>query len=470
MDRPMLDQAVGLAGLSIPSEQRVDWIDRPPVLPSRLRLDDGASALQALIGSAASSLWELRAGRRQDVMVDPLLAVASLSSGRFCTVDGMSAEQVAIHPPAAPRGHVPTTGFFQCRDGRWIHLQSEFPRLVEGLLGLLECDDDAASVTTAVAGWNALDLEDALAERGLCGAMARTYDEWLAHPQGALLETLPAVVVERIGDGPIRPLDSGGRTPLSGIRVIDATRVLAGPTVGRTLASLGADVLHIASPSLVTMQVTEVDTGHGKRQAFVDLKTPTGQAELNDLLGDADVFSQSFRAGKFAALGLTREALAARRPGLIQVSVNCYGPQGEWAGRPGWEQLAQSATGTALVDDPERPALTGVAANDYGTGFLGAIGVMEALRRRAIEGGSWSVSVSLCQTSMWYLRMGIREAAPDSATGLDGASAFLEEHESAYGRVRHLKPGVMLSETPPAWSIPTSPLGSGRAEWASAGR
>jgi hypothetical protein len=176
------------------------------------------------------------------------------------------------------------------------------------------------------------------------------------------------------------------------------------------------------------------------------------------------VFSQGFRLGALARRGFGPEQLAMLRPGIVYVSENCYGNGGPWGERPGWEQLAQTVTGVAAVQGGEVPHLTGAAQNDYTTGYFAALGAMEALRRRASEGGSWHVRVSLSQTSMWYYRLG-HDLDRGRALPLGDASEFLAERATPYGHMRFVAPPLRMSETPPRWELPSAPLGSGEARW-----
>ena len=193
--------------------------------------------------------------------------------------------------------------------------------------------------------------------------------------------------------------DEHGARPLSGVRVLDLTRVLAGPTCARTLAEHGAEVLHVRSPKLPSIEPFVIDTNPGKRSCFLDLDRREDVERMRALVRDAHVFSQGYRPGALARRGFSPEELAQMRPGIIAVSIDCYGHEGPFAGRPGWEQLAQTVTGMAHEHaGDEHPALVPAAINDYTTGYLGALGVMCALARRTTEGGSWHVRVSLART------------------------------------------------------------------------
>ena len=358
----------------------------------------------------------------------------------------------------------PTTSLYPAQDGRWIHLHGGFPHQRQGLLALLGCDDRRDAIAAAVLGWEAQALEDAIAARGLCGAMARSGEEWAAHPQAHALEPLPVVEVIRIGESPPEPFGPGER-PLSGIRVLDLTRVLAGPTCARTLAEHGADVMRIASPKLPSVPAFVVDTGHGKLSAHVDLKELAGVRCLRELVQAADVFSQGYRRGALDRLGFGPEELAALRPGIVYVSINCYGHEGPWSGRPGWEQLAQTVCGIAVEQGrPDRPRLLPAAATDYTTGYLGAFGALIALARRAREGGSYHVRVSLTRSGMWLRSLGRSEG---DAPGVDREflARYITETDTPHGRLTHLLPVVELSETPPHWSRPSVPLGTHEPRW-----
>jgi crotonobetainyl-CoA:carnitine CoA-transferase CaiB-like acyl-CoA transferase len=434
---------------------------RDPVIATRFRAGEAAAAVLAANATAAADLWCARGGRPQRIEVDVRAAAASLVSFAYLRYQNASFER---------RGQA-TTALYRARDGRWVHLHGGFSSR-EGTLALLKCDDDANAIATAVAGWDAQSLEDALAERGVCGAKLRSADEWRAHPQGIALERVPLVEIIRLGDARPEPIpgpraDEHGARPLSGVRVLDLTRVLAGPTCARTLAEHGAEVLHVRSPKLPSIEPFVIDTNPGKRSCFLDLDREQDAAQLRALVRDAHVFSQGYRPGALARRGFAPEELAQMRPGIIAVSIDCYGHEGPFAARPGWEQLAQTVTGMALEHaGDEHPALVPAAINDYTTGYLGALGVMRALARRTTEGGSWHVRVSLARTSMWI--MSLPRTDPDARPGgFDAASIapWIIEMDSAWGPLTRLGPIARMSETPPRWALPPAPLGSDPPSW-----
>jgi crotonobetainyl-CoA:carnitine CoA-transferase CaiB-like acyl-CoA transferase len=429
-----------------------------PVLPTRLPVGEAAAAVLAAQAIAAADLWCLRGGEPQAIEVDVHAAAASLLSFALLRVPE---RRLLREAPAS-------VALYRAGDGGWVHLHGGFPHLHAGTLQLLRCADGAAAIAAAVAGWQAQALEDALAEHGLCGARLRDAAEWRAHPQGAALAGLPLVELIRSGDAPPTPLPaSAAARPLGGMRVLDLTRVLAGPTCARTLAAHGADVLHVRAPQLPFIEPFVIDTNPGKRSCHLDLAQPADRARLEALLAETDVFVQGYRPGALARRGYAPEAVAARRPGVIVASLSCYGHSGPWAERPGWEQLAQTATGMAHAHaGGEAPAVVPAAVADYISGHLAALGIMLALSRRAREGGSWQVRVSLARTAMWVHELP-RIAAEVAPRGLDPAAlaAWFIEMDTAWGRLRRLGPIERMSATPPHWLLPPAPLGHDAAAW-----
>lgn len=458
MERKQIERAARLAGLELAPDTDVTVTGNDPILETPFHLGEGAATALALVGQEADRTWRMRGGRQQSLSIDIRHAAASLrSSVHLELMDAPTPTR------ARPGSHI--TAIWECGDRRFIHLHGSFTD-APGILAELGVGADAPAeeIAAAVKGRGAFELEDALAAKGLCSAVCRTAGEWAKHPQGALLATKPVVEVTRIGDSPPE-LPGAGERPLSGVRVLDLTRVLAGPTCARTLAEHGADVLHIASPNLPTSALFEMDTGHGKRQAYIDLNDPAQAETLRELVRGADVFSQGFQVGTLARRGFGPGQVAALRPGIIYVSENAFGHEGPWRLRPGWEQLAQSTTGVATRQGGDgRPVLAPAAMNDYTTGYFAALGTMMALRRRAAEGGSWMVTVSLSQTSMWYYRLG-HDLDPARATGTGDVAAFLDERATPYGRMKYLRPTLVMSETPPRWELPSAPPGSGEPAW-----
>jgi len=436
-----------------------------PVLPTPFRIGTAAAATLAATGLAASRLWEARTGRRQGVAVNLRQATASLRSGHYMRLgDGkVSAARNSI------------MGVYPSRDGRWSYLHCNFPNHRAAALKVLGvATEDRDSVARAVATWNAADLEEAIIAAKGAGGMARTRAEWAKHPQAAAIAALPLLEIVRIGDSAPEPLPSGDR-PLSGIRVLDLTRVLAGPTCARTLAEHGADVMKITAAHLPNLGHQEWDTGHGKLSAQLDLRDPSQVDILRGLVRGAHVFSQGYRPGTLAGRGLAPEELTRIRPGLVYVSLCAFGHTGPWASRRGFDTVVQTVSGITIRQAEcvpgarPGPSFYPVSAIDYCTGYLMAFGAMVALLRRTQEGGSWLVRISLAQVGKWILDLGEVPTPALSDVPAEFTPGELERwstvSQTPSGPLRHLKPVVELAETPPYWARPSVPLGYHRPVW-----
>jgi CoA-transferase family III len=459
-----IERAVGLAGLELPAGQEFEVVGEEPVLRSPHYLATGAATARILTGAAASEMWRNKTGTGQSLSVDARHAAAALSSYLHLQV---------LDPVRAPTterlgAHRVLGGIVAAREGRHVQLHPSFndgPQLLEELG--LGADATREDVEAVVASRDAFELEAGFIRRKICGGVVRSKEEWAAHPQGRAMASWPAVKVTKIGDAPPEPLPDGDR-PASGVRVVDLTRVLAGPTCAKTLAEHGADVLHVTAAHLDRGSPFDIETGIGKRQVRLDLNVPADAETMGALLAEADVFSQGYRLGTLARRGLAPETLAGLRPGIVCVSENCYGPVGPWSERPGWEQLGQAATGMSFREGTASssgvPRLAPAAVNDYTTGYLAAYGAMIALARRAVEGGSWLVQASLSQTCMWYQRLG-DDNDKDAADPGD-VSAFVGEMDTEhFGPIRYLTPALSMSDTAPRWDLPPVPSGTHEAVW-----
>ncbi len=438
--------------------------DGDPVLPTPFRIATAGAATIAATGLAASDLWSIRTGRRQQVNVDVRRATASLRSGHYMKLgDGeLSAARNSI------------MGVYAARSGRWSYLHCNFPNHRAAALGVLGVAEDREAVARAVATWDAAELEEAIIAAKGAGGMARTQAEWAKHPQAAAIAALPLMEIVRIGDSAPEPLPPGSR-PLSGVRVLDLTRVLAGPTCARTLAEHGADVMKITAKHLPNLGYQEWDTGHGKLSAELDLRQPAAVETLRGLVRETDVFSQGYRPGTLGSRGFSPEELARVRPGIVYVSLSAFGHAGPWATRRGFDTVVQTVSGMTIRQAEAVPGKTPgpqfypVSAIDYCTGYLMATGAMAALARRAREGGSWLVRISLAQVGRWIVDLGEVPAAALKGVPEEFDRAELERwstiSETPSGPLRHLKPVVQLSETEPRWARPSVPLGYHRPEW-----
>jgi len=493
-----LDHLWTAAGGDAAALDAVSITGNDPALPSVFRVGTLAAATIAATGLAAAECHRLQtgqqsglqrglrrglqSGQRQRVHVDVQRALTAFRSERYLRVnDG---------PPLDMRN--PIFGFFETRDGRWVQLHTNFPHHLEGVLKILGCANDRSSVAQAIRDWDGAILDQTLADAGLPAALIRTPREWAALEQAKAIANLPLFEIERIGDAPPQPIASSSRAgagglaraaqaaqaaqapgqPLSGVRVLDLSRIIAGPVAGRALASHGAQVLLVNGPHLPNIAPLVIDTGRGKRSATLDLREAAGRARLEALTRDADVFLQAYRPGALAARGFGPEALARLRPGIVCVSISAYGHTGPWAARRGFDSLVQSASGIAHTEahaaGVDGPKHLPCQALDHGTGYLAAFGAMVALARRATEGGSWHVRLSLAQTGRWLQSLGqIEDGWRVPEVNFDDVKDSLDAVDSPFGRVLGTPPAEQLSETPARYGRPPVPIGADDARWES---
>jgi len=434
-----------------------------PQLPSSFRVAAAAQASIAAAGLAAANIWRLRSGQSQNIAVDMRHAVVECRSERYLRVDGK---------PPGPAWDV-IAGIYKTRDNRFVRLHTNFRHHRDAVCKVLNCKPERDDVQAALMQWDGEAFETAAYAGGCVVALMRSHDEWTALPHAKALAELPLVSIEKIGEAAPKPW-SGGNRPLSGVRVLDLSRVIAGPVAGRTLAVHGADVMLISGPDLPAIPWLTIDTGRGKLTSFVELKTEQGREVLRGLLAQADIFSQGYRPTSIAALGFSPQDAAKINPGIVCVSLSAYGHAGpstsSWAARRGFDSLVQTATGfnhaegqAAGVDGPkELPA----QMLDHATGYMMAFGAMIAKARQSREGGSWHVRVSLAQTGRWLWNLGrVADGFKTEDLRAESVQPFIEEVPSGFGPLRSVSHSAMLSKTPAFWSRPAMPLGSHPPEW-----
>jgi hypothetical protein len=438
-------------------------VGRDPVLPSSFRI--GAAA-QAGIAAAALAAAELhhRAGLpRQQVGVNMRHAAIEFCSERYLSING--------NPPESYFG--PLSGIYCAGDGRLVRLHMTLQHHRDNVIKLLDCAPTREAIQKALEKWEAIAFETAAYENGCVVSAMRSPQEWAEHPQAVAVATMPVIQIERIDDAPARPLPKGSR-PLSGVRVLDLTRILAGPVAGRTLAAHGADVMLISAPGLPFIGWLVKDTGRGKLSAYADITARDGQAALRRLIKDADIFLQAFRPGALASRGLGPTDVAALHPGIIYVSLSAYGDTGPWASRRGFDSLVQTVSGfnyaegeAAGVRDPKELPCQAV---DHASGYLLAFGALMARIRQANEGGSWLVRVCLAGTGRWIWNLGRVEDGFSCATpSLDDLAGLLETSETPFGTFRAVRHAAELAATPVGWRRPCVPLGTHPPVWPDAG-
>ena len=460
------------AGLPAAALSRIELQGAGPVVPSSFAVADAAQASLGAATLAAAELRHVRGHERQDVRIDRVHAIAECAG--WVSVDGVT-------PPVWDR----ISGLYPCGEAvgapGWVRIHANFAHHRDGALRLLGCapgpDTGREAVTAALRHWRAEAFETAAADAGLVVAEVRTFEEWDRHPQSAAVSSEPVLIVRLDAVADVSPvvlpaLGEAAR-PLTGLRVLDLTRILAGPVGCRSLAAHGADVLMVNSPNLPNIEAI-AELSRGKRSAHVDLREEGGREVLRDLVRGAHVFVQGYRPGGLAGLGFDPATLARLRPGIVVASLSAYGAAGPWAGRRGFDSLVQAATGfnaaEAAAAGKTTPQAMPFQVLDFCAGFLLAFGVQAALMRQQREGGSWHVTVSLAGIGRWLRGLGRVAGGLDvpRPEGLPGH--LLASEPSGFGRLVGVRHAGELLQTPPLWRLPSMPPGTHRPVWADQGQ
>ena len=392
-------------------------------------------------GSTVASIGERRGLGKQQAKIDRRHAQLLFNEVAYFFQSGWQFDLGPVFTPV--------NSFYHTRDNREIFFNGAYQILRDGILRFLDCPSDHEAIAKRVALHDAQALEDELSALGLCAAIKRTPEEWRAHPQGEALADVPPIELSKLADSPKSAFEPAAFRPLERLRVLDFTHVVAGPTVGKLLAEHGADVIHCRYPYQDHILGFDIDTSFGKKNTYMDLRFDADRARALELVRECDVFVQGFRWGSFAKRGFGPDELRRINPRLIYVEVNAYGFQGPWAERRGWEQLAQATTGLAALHSAKlgKSALIPVYFNDYGSGCLGALGVLAALLRRADEGGSWRIRVALAKTAMLGTRFADNRepTVPIADAELD---RYLVDQESPIGLLTRVAPAIGLDRSP----------------------
>ncbi|MFB7630035.1 CoA transferase [Streptomyces sp. NPDC056149] len=450
--------------------ERISYTKPPGLLAARLPAMDLARATVAACALAAAELAAARdGGPLRAVRVDDGAVATAFVSERHLRIDGR-----------APSTFAPLSRFWRASDG-WLRTHANYPHHRARLLRTLGLPDTAepADVEAVIAGLRAEEVEDAVYAAGGLAIAARTPEEWSAHPQGTAVARHPLLTRETLGSGaPPRSLPARAGDPVlpaAGLRVLDLTRVIAGPVATRTLALLGADVLRIDAPQLPESQDAHRDTGFGKHSAALDLGSPSGRASFEALLAEADVVVTGYRPGALDRFGLAPEALAERRPGLVVARLSAWGDDGPWGGRRGFDSVVQVATGIAAIeaDGAGTPGALPAQVLDHGTGYLLAAAVLRALTEQSRTGGSHLATLALARTARWLVHdLGNKSelpthegaTAPAPSPGYD-PDRYLRETDSPVGRLRHALPPVTFDSGPVNWTAPPGRCGSDAPVW-----
>jgi hypothetical protein len=420
-----------------------------PLLPSPLPV--GLLAHDAV--AAATLEAALAAGETTPFEIDPARVATAYTSERHFRIDG-----------AVPMAWAELSGFWPTQDG-WLRTHGNYPHHRIRLLSALGLAEGAGrnEVSRALSDVTALEAERRIVAAGGIAAAVRTPEEWSASEPGVAAAAGPVVALSRLGDGPpMSPIAAEPGEPLSGVRVLDLTRVIAGPVATRTLALLGADVLRIDPPAIPEPANQWLDTGAGKRSLLLDLASSHGAATFEELLEGADVVVTGYRPGSLDALGLDPESLAARRPGIVVARLSAWGTAGPWAERRGFDSIVQAASGVATVSgDGEKPGALPAQALDHTAGYLLAAAVIGLLRRREAEGGSWLAETSLARIAAELL------AAPRESADPVPLVPTLLERESPSGRLTYPAPALPAPPAGPDWDEVGARYGAASPEWVS---
>ncbi|KAF8895119.1 CoA-transferase family III domain-containing protein [Infundibulicybe gibba] len=439
--------------------------DADTAINSSFRLGLAAQISIGLSGLSAAQFHAFRTGTEQNVVVDARHAIIQFHSEAFCTVDGQL--------PGGSQGLWDEIGgLYKTGDENHIRIHTNFPHHRRGILSLLGVPESPCPsrdiISEALRGWNSKHFEDAASSAGMCASALRSFEEWSQHPQAKALSNTPPVMIIKIGDAPKRDTSSVPQTmPLAGIRVLDFSRVLAGPIAGRALAAYGANVLLVSSPNLPALPLIDVDTSLGKRTTQLDLNDASSHETLRNLATHADVFLQAYRPGGLASKGFGVAELAAQRPGIVCANLTAWGWEGPWKDRRGFDSLVQTATGFNVDEgqayaefqkmgphEKSVPRPLPIQALDHAAGYFLAFGVNAALCKTITEGGSWEVRVSLAAVGQWIRSLG--RLAPDEAFGTsppgpeisDLSVNWTQSSQSPGHVVRSIKHAAILSATP----------------------
>lgn len=443
----------------------VEIIGADPVTPSVHRIGDACAVALAAMGTEVAALWRDRSGRGQDVRVEVEEAVCQLMAALLTTVAGV---------PTFGTGEqnlLTISDFYRTADGRVIDISMPYPHLRDIVCDVLDCAPSHDRISGEVAKWDAIALEDALNARGGAATVVRTADEWREHKAGKALEGLPLIRIEKIGNSapePFPELPEGNPLPLAGLRVLDNGHVLAGPLAARMLAEHGAEVLHISHPAWPEPLATHCEANLGKRAAYCDLNDPVQAGTFRELLRQADVYVSSWRS--LQQKGFGAKDLASTRPGIVVLEFSAFGDDGPWSGRGGFDYQAGSATGVyadeGTAEEPKRPPT--MLLNDYLAPILANAATIEALRRRARDGGSYRVHITLAQVSMWAKSLGTlpREHIADIPMVNPMARPdMFDTVPGPYGPTTYLTTRVRYSETTPTLRRGAEPLGASPLAW-----
>jgi crotonobetainyl-CoA:carnitine CoA-transferase CaiB-like acyl-CoA transferase len=446
----------------------VSFAGLDPIMPSTVRLG-GAAALSLVQQSiVAAKIHRLRGGDGQDIAINLAQAIRRLAPATERKWELINGYPPAMADPSTMIG----LGFYRTADDREILPANLYPKLKSAMIQLLGCSDAPEAVAAAFASKTADQWEAIFEEKGLVLCKIRTLEEFMTEPVYEYLSDLPLIEIEKIADSDPEPLPPAGLMPLTGVRALGMGHVIAGAGAGRSLASLGADVLNVWRASEAEEDALYFSSNVGMRSCRIDPRSEQGKERLQALASEADIFFANRRYGLLSELGVDAEQMAAFRPGIVHVTMSTHGQAGPWAKRPGFDQVAGAVTGMLSFEgSPEKAALPPtVIVNDYLVGWLAATGAMAALHRRATEGGSYRVHVSLTRAALWILSLGrFDKGYVKSIAGSAGEHELIPprlfEADTPVGRYQGVTETVDMSLTPRGFATVFVPRGSCQPVW-----
>lgn len=432
-------------------------------LASPYPIADIASAVMSAVAHGVTEIHSRRTGVTQQARISRGHASLAMATNEYLRVNGKILGSWD-----------PLTRYFRSADQQWIYLHTAFSHLRNATLKHLNVDNDQPAVEKAIAKIQADEFESSAIKKGLTVARLRTRQQWQDHAQFDSLNQQPLLKISRIDESPAQPLpeySSFPARPLQGLRVLDFSRVIAGPMAGRSLAEHGATVLRVASPKLPFIEGLVIDTGAGKHSCHLDLTRHEDNVAMKKLISETDVVINAYRPGSLDKFDLSVADLVRQRPGIICASISAFSEHGPWAGRRGYDTLVQATTGLAQDYGEEQPRRLPCQPLDYICGYLSSFGIMVAMLKREQSGGSWHVEMSLARTANWlwemFDAMHAEPAPPLTNISFEQAREmdFIVRNNSSYGTLQSLAPVIAFSKTPAAYSRSVVPLGSDPAEW-----
>ncbi|MGB0507722.1 MAG: CoA transferase [Pikeienuella sp.] len=432
-------------------------------IASSFPVSDIATAAYGALALAGAELLQLRGGPTFNPTVDRRQAGLAMAGNTYLTVDGT--------PPVEWDA---ITGYYKCQGDGWVYLHGNFPHHRDGLLTLFGVPAEKAAMAAKLSTLTAQQAETMGQSAGLCVMKLRTRQEWQAHGQYFALKSSPVVAITSLASGQNNLPALSANKPLCGIRVLDLSRVIAGPMAGRALAELGADVLRVGADGLPYFPALAIDTGFGKRWTHIDITRTKGRNSLAGLIAEADVVIDGFRPGALAAKGFSPKEMVDINPNLTIATLSAFSDIGPWANRRGYDSYVQSGVGlTAPIVQGDAPVRLPCQPLDYLSGCLIAFGTTRALAQRLITGGTHQVEVSLARTAMWFWDMadqiGAEPDQPDENLSITGAKSEkrLRQLKSSQGTLSALAPPYGYKEDELIWSGPPPLIDADQPEWLS---